>query len=65
MMLVPVVFGSRAAGVDAGSVAFGHLEEQQRLAALLQWIQHSDHHPVLLRGHHPLTQSVKNKQTDQ
>lgn len=44
-------------GTGAGPVAgpaAGHPEEQPGLAAVLQRLQHPDHHPVLLGGHHPL-----------
>lgn len=34
---------------------YGAAEKQQRLPAVLQWIQHRDHNPILLRGHNPFT----------
>lgn len=39
-------------GLDTGA-ELGAPEEQPGLAAVLQRLQHADHHPLLLRGHHP------------
>lgn len=42
------------ADLVTGSAELQRLKEQQRLSALLQRLQHPDHHPVLLGGHHTL-----------
>lgn len=51
-----VLLGPGPAGVDVGCIEFGRPQEKQGLSALLQRLQHPDHHPLLLRGHHTHTQ---------
>ncbi|CAF95743.1 unnamed protein product [Tetraodon nigroviridis] len=44
--------------LTTGCADLGRAEEQQGLAALLQRLQHPDHHPVLLGGHHTLPRAL-------
>lgn len=51
-----VLLSPGSAGAHIGCVEFRRPPEEQRFSALLQRLQHADHHAVLLRGHHTHTQ---------
>lgn len=41
-------------------IEYGTAEKQQRLTAVLQWLQHRDHNPILLWGHNSFTRWSSN-----